>query len=95
MFTIYQIGSLISFYMYEWSNWIPIVILVTIGINWIVYLKKSITPKGRRAVYVTLTEGCIVVYGFWVEDTTLLTVIFIATVVITGLLGKPYPPLTL
>ena len=87
MFTIYQIGSLISFYMYAWSDWIPIVMLVTIGINWIVYLKKNISPKGRRAVYVTLTEACIVIYGFWVEDTTLLTAIFIATMVITGLLG--------
>ena len=87
MFTIYQIGSLISFYMYEWSDWIPIVMFVSIGINWMVYLKKSINLKGRRAVYVTLTEACIVIYGFWVEDTTLLTAIFIAIMVITGLLG--------
>ncbi len=87
MFTIYQIGSLISFYMYGWSEWIPVVVAVTIGINWFVYLRKKISPKGRRAIYVSLVELCIILYGFQVEDTTLLTAIFIATVVITGLLG--------
>ena len=87
MFTIYQIGAMVSFYMYHWSEWIPLVMAAAIGINWVVFFMKKVSPKGRRAIYVTLVELCIVLYGFQVEDTTLLTAIFIATVVITGLLG--------
>lgn len=87
MFTIYQLGASISFVMYDWSEWIPYVMLATIGINWLVFVTKKVDLKGREAVYVALTEVCIVVYGFWTEEMVLLTVITIATAVITGLLG--------
>lgn len=87
MFTIYQLGASISFVMYNWSEWIPYIMIATIGINWLVFTTKKMDLKGREAVYVTLTELCIVVYGFWTEEMVLLTVITIATAVITGLLG--------
>ena len=87
MFTIYQLGASISFVMYDWSEWIPYIMIATIGINWLIFITKKTNLKGREAVYVALTEVCIVVYGFWTEEMVLLTVITIATAVITGLLG--------
>jgi len=87
MFSIYQMGAAGSFIMYGWSEWIAAVIVATIGLNWIVFLSKKMSLKGREAVYVTLTELSIVIYGFYTEEMTLLTVIVIATAVITGLLS--------
>lgn len=87
MFTIYQMGASISFVMYNWSEWIPIVMVATIAINWQIFFMKKKSLKAREAVYVSLTELCIVIYGFWSEEMVLLTVITIATAVITGLLG--------
>ena len=87
MFSIYQMGAAGSFIMYGWSDWIAVVMIASIGLNWLVYLTKKMSLKGREAVYVTLTELCIVVYGFHTEEMTLLTVIVIATAVITGLLS--------
>ena len=87
MFSIYQMGAAGSFIMYGWSEWIAVTIIATIGLNWLVFLTKKMNLKGREAVYVTLTEISIVIYGFFTEEMTLLTVIFIATAVITGLLS--------
>ncbi|MBQ8280188.1 MAG: response regulator [Roseburia sp.] len=87
MFTIYQLGAAGSFIMYDWNEWIPAAIVATIGVNWLVFWKKKIGLKGREAIYVMLTEVSIVIYGFWTEELTLLTVITIATAVITGLLS--------
>lgn len=87
MFSIYQMGAAGSFIMYGWSDWIAVVMIASIGLNWLVYLTKKMSLKGREAVYVSLTELCIVVYGFHTEEMTLLTVIVIATAVITGLLS--------
>ena len=87
MFTIYSIGALNSFYMYHWNNWAPIVIGATIIINWVVFFMKKMSLKGREAIYVSLAELSLVIYGFQTEELTLLTVIFIAMAVITGLLG--------
>lgn len=87
MFTIYQLGATGSFYMYNWNDWAPIVIIATIVINWLVFGTKKMGLKGREAIYVSLVELSIVIYGFQTEELTLLTVIFIATAVITGLLG--------
>ncbi len=87
MFSIYQMGAAGSFIMYGWSEWIAVVIMATIGLNWLVFLTKKLDLKGREAVYVSLTELSIVVYGFYTEEMTLLTVIVIATAVITGLLS--------
>ena len=52
MFTIYQLGASISFVMYDWSEWIPYVMLATIGINWLVFVTKKVDLKGREAVCV-------------------------------------------
>jgi len=87
MFSIYQLGAAVSFIMYGWSEWISVVIVASIGLNWLVFLTKKMDLKGREAVYVSLTEMSIVVYGFHTEEMTLLTVITIATAVITGLLS--------
>ena len=87
MFTIYQLGAAGSFIMYGWSEWIAIVLIATIGLNWLVFLMKRLNLKGREAIYVSLTEFSIVIYGFYTEEMTLLTVIVIATAVITGLLS--------
>lgn len=87
MFSIYQMGAAGSFIMYGWSEWISNAMLASIGINWLVFIIKKMSLKGREAVYVTLTELCIVIYGFHTEEMTLLTVIVIATAVITGLLS--------
>ena len=87
MFSIYQMGAAGSFIMYGWSDWIAVIMFASIGLNWLVYLTKRMSLKGREAVYVSLTELCVVVYGFWTEELTLLTVIVIATVVITGMLS--------
>ena len=87
MFSIYQMGAAGSFIMYDWSNWIAVIMFASVGINWLVYLTKKMSLKGREAVYVSLTALCVVVYGFWTEELTLLTVIVIATVVITGMLS--------
>lgn len=87
MFSIYQMGAAGSFIMYGWSEWIPVVIIASIGLNWLVFWTKKMDLKGRQAVYVSLTELSIVIYGFHTEELTLLTVITIATAVITGLLS--------
>ena len=87
MLSIYQLGAAGSFIMYDWSDWIAILMFAVIGLNWIVYLTKKMSLKGREAVYVSLTELCVVIYGFWTEELTLLTVIIIAMVVITGMLS--------
>lgn len=87
MFSIYQMGAAGSFIMYGWSEWIAVVIIATIGLNWLVFLTKKMDIRAREAVYVSLTELSIVIYGFFTEEMTLLTVIFIATAVITGLLS--------
>ena len=87
MFSIYQMGAAGSFIMYGWSEWIAVVIIASIGLNWLVFLTKKMDIKGRQAVYVSLTELSIVIYGFYTEEMTLLTVITIATAVITGLLS--------
>lgn len=87
MFSIYQMGAAGSFIMYGWSDWIAVIMFASVGLNWLVYLTKKISLKGREAVYVSLTALCVVVYGFWTEELTLITVIVIATVVITGMLS--------
>ncbi len=87
MFSIYQMGAAGSFIMYGWSEWIAVIICASIGLNWLVFLSRKMVLKGRQAVYVTLTELSIVIYGFYTEELTLLTVITIATAVITGLLS--------
>lgn len=87
MFSIYQMGAAGSFIMYGWSDWIAIIMFASVGLNWLVYLTKKMSLKGREAVYVSLTVLCVLVYGFWTEELTLLTVIVIATVVITGMLS--------
>jgi len=87
MFSIYQMGAAGSFIMYQWSEWIAVAIIASIGLNWLVFLTKKMNLKAREAVYVSLTELSIVIYGFYTEEMTLLTVITIATAVITGLLS--------
>jgi len=48
MFTIYQMGAAGSFIMYGWSEWITAAIVGTIGINWLVFLTKKVSLKGRE-----------------------------------------------
>ena len=87
VFTIYGICSMNAFYMYDWSNWIPIVLGLTIVVAWIIFFNQRLSLKTREALYVVMVEICIVTYGCYVEDTTLLSVIFVAAAVITGLMG--------
>lgn len=87
VFTIYGICAAFSFIMYGWSNWIPFVIGGAFVCAWITFFSKKLSMRNREAVYVMAVEFGIVLYGCKVEDTTLLSVIFVAAVVITGLLG--------
>ena len=87
-FTIYSFGAMGSFFMYKWSNWIPLVLGLTVIVDWVVYLTKKYEQNIREAIYVIMVEACITTYGCFVEDTTLLSVIFVAAAVITGLLGE-------
>lgn len=87
-FTIYSLGAAGSFYMYGWSKWIPVILASTIIVNWAIYLTKKHPQNVREAIYVIMVEACITTYGCFVEDTTLLSVIFVAAAVITGLLGE-------
>ena len=87
-FTLYSLGAIGSFFMYEWSNWIPILLGVTVLTNWFVYLTKKYEQNIREAIYVIMVEICITTYGCFVEDKMLLSVIFVAAAVITGLLGE-------
>jgi len=87
-FTIYSLGAIGSFFMYEWSKWIPMALSITVLVNWSVYLMKKYPQNVREAIYVIMVETCITTYGCFVEDTTLLSVIFVAAAVITGLLGE-------
>ena len=87
-FTIYSLGAIGSFFMYGWSKWIPMLLAITVLVNWFVYLTKKQPQSTREAIYVIMVETCITTYGCFVEDTTLLSVIFVAAAVITGLLGE-------
>ena len=87
-FTIYSLGAIGSFFMYGWSKWIPILLGMTVLINWFVYLTKRHPQNIRETIYVMMVEACITTYGCFVEDTTLLSVIFVAAAVIIGLLGE-------
>ncbi len=87
LFTIYSLGALNSTRIYQMNSWIPIFMGMTIAVNWIVFLTQKISLRAREAIYVSMVEICIVLYGCNAENITLLTIIFIATAVITGLFG--------
>ena len=87
VFTIYGVCAAYSFVMYDWSDWIPFLLLGALVFAWGVFFSNKMTLRRREAIYVIVVEFCIVFYGVRVEDTTLLSVIFVAVTVITGLLG--------
>lgn len=87
-FTIYSFGAIGSFFMYDWSKGIPALLGLMVAANWVIYLTKKYPQNIREMIYVLTVEICITSYGCFVEDTTLLSLIFVAAAVITGLLGE-------